>query len=393
MLIQDQESFENLLHRCREHGSFAFDTEFLREDTYWPELCLIQIGLHGEAFAVDPLAEGVNCNLLVELLCDPEIEVIVHAGQQDMEIFFCKSEALPRNLFDTQVAAALMGYGDSIGYSRLVLEMLGVKLSKGESRTHWERRPLTKRQLDYALNDVLYLEELRDRLSEDLSSRGRKEWLAEELAFYQDGNLYRRDPMSFYSRVKGAARLNRRELAILRVLAAWREEEARRRNKPRKRIVSDDKMIEVARRKPRTIERLRESRGFHRKFVERNGKIILELVAEGLEVAKEECPKRVNREGRDPELSLALDLLDTFLKTRAKELHMSPAYLASRGDLYDLVKSRADGRDAPADLRVLGGWRKELVGKDLLGLLAGRYRLSLDPAGMGVVIHQVEDAG
>ena len=197
MLIQDQESFEDLLHRCREHGSFAFDTEFLREDTYWPELCLIQIGLHGEAVAVDPLAEGIDCSLLFELLCDPEGEGIVHAGQQDMEIFFCKSEALPQNLFDTQVAAALMGYGDSIGYSRLVLELLGVKISKGESRTHWERRPLTKRQLDYALNDVLYLEQMRDLLREKLSMRGREEWLAEELAFYQDGNLYRRDPRTF----------------------------------------------------------------------------------------------------------------------------------------------------------------------------------------------------
>ncbi len=393
MLIRDQESFEDLLHRCREHGSFAFDTEFLREDTYWPQLCLIQIGLHGEAFAVDPLAEGIDCSLLVELLCDPEVEVIVHAGQQDMEIFFCKSEALPQNLFDTQVAAALMGYGDSIGYSRLVDEVLGVKISKGESRTHWERRPLTERQLDYALNDVLYLEQLRDLLRDKLSKRGREEWLAEELAFYQDGNLYRREPRSFYSRVKGAARLNRRELAILRVLAAWREEEARRRNKPKKRIVSDDKLIEVARRKPTSIERLSESRGFHRKFVDRNGKIIVELVAEGLKVANEECPKRVNREGRDPELSLALDLLDTFLKTRAKELDMSPAYLASRGDLYDLVKSRTDGKDAPPGLRVLGGWRRELVGEDLLGLLAGKYRLSLDLAGAGVVIHQVEDAG
>ena len=234
---------------------------------------------------------------------------------------------------------------------------------------------------------------MRDLLREKLSMRGREEWLAEELAFYQDGNLYRRDPRTFYSRVKGAARLNRKELAILRVLAAWREEEARRRNKPKKRIVSDDKLIEVARRKPTSIERLRESRGFHRKFVERNGKIIVELVAEGLKVAKEDCPKRVNREGRDPELSLALDLLDTFLKTRAKELDMSPAYLASRGDLYNLLKSRAEGKDAPSDLRILRGWRRELVGDDLLGLLAGKYRLSLDPAGMGVVIHQVEDAG
>lgn len=393
MLIQDQESFEDLLQRCREHGSFAFDTEFLREDTYWPELCLIQIGLKGEAVAVDPLAKGMDCSMLVELLCDPEVEVIVHAGQQDMEIFFCKSEALPLRIFDTQVAAALLGHGDSIGYSRLVEEMLKVKLSKGESRTHWERRPLSQRQLDYALNDVLYLEELRDLLGEKLRKRGREGWLEEELTFYQDGDLYRREPMTFYPRVKGAARLNRRELAILRILAAWREEEARRRDKPRKRIVSDDKLIEIARRKPVSIERLGESRGFHRKFIERNGKVILELVARGLDVSDRECPSRVNREGRDPALALALDLLDTFLKTRAKELDMSPAYLASRGDLYDLVKSRVDGGDAPAALRVLCGWRRKLVGEDLLGFLAGKYSLSIDSGEVAVISHQVDETG
>ena len=393
MLIQDQEPFEDLLQRCREHGSFAFDTEFLREDTYWPELCLIQIGLKGEAVAVDPLAKGMDCSMLVELLCDPEVEVIVHAGQQDMEIFFCKSEALPLRIFDTQVAAALLGHGDSIGYSRLVEEMLKVKLSKGESRTHWERRPLSQRQLDYALNDVLYLEELRDLLGEKLRKRGREGWLEEELTFYQDGDLYRREPMTFYPRVKGAARLNRRELAILRILAAWREEEARRRDKPRKRIVSDDKLIEIARRKPVSIERLRESRGFHRKFIERNGKVILELVARGLDVSDRECPSRVNREGRDPALALALDLLDTFLKTRAKELDMSPAYLASRGDLYDLVKSRVDGGDAPAALRVLCGWRRKLVGEDLLGFLAGKYSLSIDSGEVAVISHQVDETG
>ena len=394
MLIQDQNSFEGLLRRRREHGSFAFDTEFLRENTYWPELCLIQIGLRGESVAVDPLAEGINCDLLVELLQDPDVEVIVHAGQQDMEIFFYKSEALPARIFDTQVAAALcLKNADSIGYSRLVERLCEVKLSKGESRTHWERRPLTSRQLDYALNDVLYLEKLRDILGTRLRELGREGWLDEELAFYQDGNLYRRDPMTFYSRVKGAARLDRRELAILRVLAAWREEEARKRNKPRKRIVSDDKLIEISRRKPASVERLSESRGMHRRFIERNGKSILKMVRKGLDVPVEECPARVNREGRDPEFGLALDVLDIFLKTRAKELDMAPAYLASRGDLYDLVKASAAGRAASAEVRVLSGWRHELVGDDLLGLLAGNYSLSLAPGNAEVVVRRLDGSG
>ena len=394
MLIQDQNAFEDLLRRCREHGSFAFDTEFLRENTYWPELCLIQIGLRGEALAVDPLAEGINCDLLVELLQDPDVEVIVHAGQQDMEIFFCKSEALPTRIFDTQVAAALcLKNADSIGYSRLVERLCEVKLSKGESRTHWERRPLTGRQLDYALNDVLYLEKLRDVLGEKLRELGRQDWLEEELDFYQDGELYRREPMTFYPRVKGAARLDRRELAILRVLAAWREEEARKRNKPRKRIVSDDKLIEISRRKPSSIERLGESRGMHRRFIERNGKSILKMVKKGLDVPAGECPSRINREGREPELALALDVLDIFLKTRAKELDMAPTYLASRGDLYDLVKGSANGRGASAEVRVLRGWRRELVGDDLLGLLAGNFSLSLDPGNAEVVIQRLDSSG
>ena len=387
MLIHDQKSFEELLQRCREQGSFAFDTEFLRENTYWPELCLIQIGLSGESFAVDPLAEDIDCGMLFELLCDPEVEVIVHAGQQDMEIFFSKSEALPARIYDTQVAAALLGLGDSIGYSRLVEELLGVKLDKGESRTHWDRRPLTDRQLKYALNDVLYLEKMRDLLNEKLGELGREDWLEEELAFYQDGNLYRRDPMTLYPRVKGATRLDRRELAILRFLAAWREEEARRKDKPRKRIVSDDKLIEISRRKPSSIERLCESRGMHRRFVDRNGKALLKMVRQGLDVPRDECPTSIKREGRDPGLALALDLLDTFLRTRAKELSMSPAYLASRGDLYDLVKATAGGGEAASGVRVLAGWRRELVGEDLLGLLAGKYSLSIDPETAGVVIH------
>ncbi|MFP6632580.1 MAG: ribonuclease D [Planctomycetota bacterium] len=392
MLIRDQKIFEDLLDRCREQGSFAFDTEFLRENTYWPELCLIQIGIEGEAFAVDPLAEDIDCGPLFELLCDPGVEVIVHAGQQDMEIFFCKSEALPLRIFDTQVAAALLGLGDSIGYSRLVDELLEIRLSKGEARTHWERRPLTDRQLDYALNDVLYLERMRDILKEKLGELGRAGWLEEELAFYQDSELYRRDPMTIYPRVKGAARLDRRELAILRFLAAWREEEAREKNKPRKRIVSDDKLIEISRRKPSSIERLGESRGMHRRFIDRNGKALLEMVRQGLDVPAAECPSSIKREGRDPGLALALDLLDTFLRTRAKELSMSPAYLASRGDLYDLVKATSAGRGgASSDVRVLSGWRRELVGEDLLGLLAGRYSLSLDPETAAVVIRDSAD--
>lgn len=370
---------------AREAGRFALDMEFERERTYRATLQLIQVCVDERESLVDPLAVE-DLEPLWDLIEDPEVQVLVHAGSQDMEIFHDHAQRVPRNVFDTQVAAALVGLGEQPGYADLVRRLLDVRLKKGERTTDWGRRPLTDAQMEYALDDVRYLHAVHARLEEMLADLGRRAWLDEELAQYAEESTYVKDPRMLWMRVSRHRSLDPRGLAILRELAQWREETAARRNIPRNRVVQDDVMIDICRRRPRKQEQLSALRRLHPKEAERSGPALLDCVARGLEVPDEELPRLPVIRMEDPQQELCADLLAVYLKYRSKKLKIAPSYLATRKDLSRLVAATSAGDAGPGQLPILTGWRHELIGHELVEFLAGQTTLAVRPQKLRLTI-------
>ncbi|MGH7725430.1 MAG: ribonuclease D, partial [Candidatus Eiseniibacteriota bacterium] len=313
MYVDTKPALERTISELRAHGSFGLDMEFQRERTYRPRLQLVQVSLPGDPRLIDPLALS-DLDPLWDAIADPALEKIVHAGGQDMEIVFARSGLVPMNVFDTQVAAALLGLGDQIGYANLIGRMLSRRLKKGETITDWAVRPLSKAQLDYALDDVRYLHELRNRLWDRLTELGRHSWLREELEHYEDRATYDKDPRMLWTRISRMRSLDRRGLAILRELAQWREEEAQRRDEPRGRIVSDETLVEIARRVPKKPEDMRPLRMLHPRELARSGPAIVEAVRRGLDVSDSECPRPEPIRPEDDRFSITVDLLEVVLR-------------------------------------------------------------------------------
>ena len=387
MFVRSADEFSKLMDHLRQTGSFAIDTEFVREETYRPQLCLVQLGTHDDVWLVDPF-EISDMTPLVELLADASVEKIVHAGQQDFEIFFAGTEEVPRKIFDTQVAAALLGRGTQISYGRLVEAALGVTIKKGEQYTDWSRRPLRKAQVEYAKGDVLHLPRLRDCLFADLSERGRGAWLEDELRFYQDPTTYVRPPRELYRRVKGAARLQPRELGILRELAEWRETEATQRDRPRNRIVRDDCLLELARRAPKNHDAISQVRGIHPRLLKRSAKDILRCVEQGKSLPASELPASLEKDPLDERVELAVNLLDTVLQALSAETEVAATYIGTKRDLTELAKRCLCGdREVQEgdDLRLLQGWRYELAGRNLVAVLGGNAVVRIDDGHVRIV--------
>lgn len=394
-MIQEAGALEKLCDELRERGTFVIDTEFLRESSYRPRLCLVQIGTRDAIHLIDPL-ELPHVDPLLELMLDPSIEKVVHSGEQDMEIFFAMRREPPRNVIDVQVAAALLGLGESISYARLVQEVLGVRLSKVETFTDWSRRPLTSSQLEYARDDVRYLYGLRDHLIDRLEELGRRDWLHEELLQYEEPGCYVRDPGSLFRKVKGSQRLDPRQLGVLRELAAWREEEAERLDWPRGRVIADESLLELARRAPRTLDSVAAVRGVHPQLLRRSGQEILDRVQRGLLVDEALLPQPLERRADDEELALVVDLLEIVLRARAAEARIAPAYVASRKQLLELARRAATGAlsEVGAEpLELLTGWRRRIAGGALLDLLQGRSALSVDPVRARVEVEARRELG
>lgn len=367
---------------CRElaaAGSFGLDMEFQRETTYFPKLQLVQVAFGERVVIVDPLALP-DLRPFYELMADPAVEKVFHAGGQDMEIVHIASGRVPRAVFDTQIGAALVGFGEQTSYGTLVSRILGVSLSKLETGTDWARRPLTPAQLDYARDDVRYLLEMRAAIGRRLEDLGRVSWASEEMAYYEQESTYVRDPATLYTRMKKTGRLNRRELAVLRELAIWRDREAAARDRPRARVVSDEVLADIARRAPTSVDELRLLRGLFPKEIKRSGEAIVAAVGRALALPKAEWPPIPSRRRDDEELAPTADLLDIALRARAMEADIGPSYLGGRQALTDLVRwvrdGAMDGEDPP---KLLRGWRRELVGEHLVEIARGRGALSVDP--------------
>ena len=372
-LITKSAPLAELVERLAKHPFVAVDTEFMRENTYWPELCLIQIASAEEAAAIDPKADLDMGPLLDLLVKNHDVLKVFHAGSQDLEIVHHLTGKVPSPLFDTQIAAMALGHGEQVGYSNLIESMLGHSLDKGARFTDWSRRPLDKRQIDYAIADVTHLANIFPKLLEKLRKSGRGGWLDEEMERLADTSSFAFEPSEAWKRLRLPSR-NPAVLGRLKALAAWRETEARTKNIPRGRIVKDDTMVELASHPPKTQDDLGRVRGLSAGW--RNNDIGARLMT-ALQGAKpldaDELPSREpRRPGLTKDAALVSDLLKLLLKIRAKETGVAPKLIARSDDLESLAAGVRE------DLNILSGWRFEEFGRDALALVEGRLGFAIE---------------
>jgi ribonuclease D len=364
-----------LTHFCaRQMGSsfVAVDTEFMRERTYWPILCLVQVAGPEEAAAIDPLAPGIDLTPLLTLMADESTLKVFHAARQDVEIFFNLSDTVPRPLFDTQIAAMVCGFGDAASYETLVGKLAQASLDKSSRFTDWSRRPLTERQIRYALADVVHLRTVYEKLQQRLTSNGRANWFAEEMAELSNSETYRSDPGEAWRRFRLRGRADPRFFGVLREVAAWRETAARLRNLPRGRIMRDEAVLEIAAHVPRTIEALARTRSLGKGVAEgKLGSEILEAIQRGLADMAALEPPAPPRADPPPGLGPLVELLRVLLKQRCEEHQVAQKLLATVEDL------EAIAADDEAPVRALSGWRREIFGRDALALKHGRLALTV----------------
>jgi ribonuclease D len=356
----------------------CLDTEFHRESTYYAEFALLQIYGNGQCWVIDPIRLD-DMSILWDVICDPNIIKVFHAGRQDVEIIVKEAGRMPLPLFDTQIAAALLGFGQQVGFGNLVQRITKKMLPKGESFTDWKGRPLTKKQLDYAADDVIWLMPVYQHLLERLQAQGRADWLAEEQTVLCDETTYNNDESRIFWRVKGVNKLKGRHLAALRELAAWREREAKRKDIPRRRMLADDPLVEIARRDKLDAEILGRMRGIHAGFIKRFGVSVLRVWRQGMDTPETEWPGHKTRRHNTTGTDLRLEMLDTLARLKAEEGEISSSILASKSELAELASWGFRCKGDPPELACLHGWRYELVGHDLLRLLHGEVCLHLNP--------------
>jgi ribonuclease D len=366
--------------KAREHGRFGIDTEFMGEGRYRSLLCLVQVAVDDgdddvEVSILDPLEEGAfDPQPLADLLADPDIEVVLHAGRQDVALLRRVWGTDIVNVFDTQIAAGFAGMRAQIGYEGLLSELLGVRLQKSASFTKWDARPLSPEQAEYAREDVLHILQARDALVARLERTGRLSWAVEECRMLESISD-ERDIDQVLERLPRMAGMDGGVRAVARALVAWREETAREADKPVSSVLQDAALVEIARRKPKSMERLTQIRGLHEGILRRRGKAIIEAVERGREA--DPIPSNVERgPGPSPKDGPLIALSEALVRGRALEADLAYELLATRADLQAIVTSVRERIDPP-DVRTLQGWRREVVGDELLELLAGRRLLSV----------------
>jgi ribonuclease D len=369
IVVEDEPALDALVSAARAGGEIALDTEFMRERTYRARLCLVQIATRDDIYLIEP--DDLDLRPLAELIADPAVEVVVHAGQQDLQIFYEKFELSPQNVYDVQIAAGFGGFGASLPYGRLVSSVLGVQISKGESYSDWCRRPLSDAQKRYAADDVRYLLEARQKIIQKLDELGRVEWAMEEMSGITDPDAYANDPQVAWRRVGGRGTLSGRQLAVLRAVAAWREEAAAQRDLPRNWVVKDATLIEIARRTPKSIGALMDIRGMNAKEADRSGRDIMAAVAQGLEATPIESGDSLPRAAQVRARMLS-GLADAIVRSRSERAGVATELVATRGELESVLGEVVSDRLVEDRHRILQGWRRTLAGEAVLELARGR---------------------
>lgn len=376
MYIRTTATLDDFCMQARLEGRLALDLEFIREHSYAPRLALIQVAIQGTCAIIDPL-EISDLSSLLAVVSSPVVLKILHAAAQDLEVLHWHAGSVPKQVFDTQMAAAMAGLGEQLAYGRLVEQLLGVTLLKGESYSDWLQRPLEPSQEAYALDDVRYLLDLHTLLSRRLQELGRADWVAEECHKLTNPALYERDPRMLYRRIRRADTLSSQGLAILRELADWREQEARQRDRPLGSVLQDPILVDLARKAPRTLSDLQRMRGFPVREVERAGAALLGAIERGLAVAESDRPQLWRDHKPSPAEETLVRFLDVCLKTLCQQQKLPSTFVASRSDLETLVRRYRQGRLATEGSPLLEGWRGNLVGQEVLAILDGRVNMHL----------------
>lgn len=387
--ITSPEELGVLCAELKDSPRLALDTEFVGENSFVPKLELIQVATETTAAVIDfpAVLGGSSLDGFWEIVCNPAIQKVVHAGRQDLDLFAAHAGQIPRPFFDTQIAAAMVGFGPQVAYANLVQRVHGTRLAKAHTLADWSVRPLSRDQLAYALEDVAFLLGIHDHLRACLSTRGRLQWADEEFARLGDvvGDT-RREPQERYQRIRGWNQLKPRSVTVLRRLVVWREEEAQRRNVPRARVMRDEVLLLIARHPPRQLHELRAVRGLHGSEVDRSGEQILAAVRAALALPPSAWPAVPNGRKSEPESAGLVELLQAVMKARAAEEEIAPTLLATTTDLQRLVEAGANR--AALDLPLLKGWRRQLLGDLLLDVLEGTVSIAIDPATRKVIWSQ-----
>ena len=368
--IDKPEQLGELCQRIQGESWIAIDTEFLREKTYYPIFCLLQIATPEWVVCVDPIAI-TDLSELFDVINKPDIVKVLHASRQDLEIFYQITGKVTAPVFDTQIAAPLLGFQENPGYAMLVSNFLNVNLSKAHTRTDWSVRPLSPAQIQYAADDVIYLCKIYKIMCQQLQEFGRMDWLDKDFELLKNSELYQISPKNAWLKIKGKNRLTGKQLSIVQALSKWREQTAQTENKPKNWLLRDDLLLELAKLKPETVAELIKFRGMNDRTARRHGKVICQIIND----AKDKLPIPNNDKTKplkktQPQEAV-IDVLTAIVRMRAHENSMNPMILASRKNLEKLLLD--DGDNA-----LLHGWRYSMVGKELQGLLKGQYKVTLN---------------
>ena len=373
MIIKTQKELDDLCAKLADKHYIALDTEFLRDKTYYAGLCLLQVAASGvDAVALDPITTDLDWTPFIALMDDPNIIKVFHAARQDLEIFHDLYKRLPHPVFDTQVAAMVLGYGDQVAYHALVRDLTGHELEKSAQFTDWSRRPLSEKQITYALDDVIYLCQIYEKLEQKLKDKKRVHWVNEEMAHLTSPRTYESHPDNAWQRIK-LRNPKPEALAILRTLAAWREKEAQNRDIPRGRLVKDEALADLSVYKPKDLDGLLQVRTLPNDVAKgKLGPVLLKLIAEARASDKTAWPKPEEKAPFPKKAQAALEMLKMLLRINAAENDVAAKLIATSDDLERLAVE--DEPDVPA----LHGWRREIFGEDALALKNGRIALKLE---------------
>ena len=369
-LINTTSELDELCNHLSNADFVTVDTEFHRESTYWPLLCLIQVGGPDKSYCIDTLNNDIDLTSLYKLLVNPKVIKVFHAARQDIEIFHHQANLIPTPLFDTQIAAMVCGFGESVGYETLVSKIIKINIDKSQRFTDWTRRPLTKKQLSYAISDVEHLREVFKELSIRLDKNKRIDWLKDEMEILTNPQTYNLNPNDAWKRIKSRDK-KPRFLAVLRELAGWRESEAQKQNVPRRRIVKDEVLVELANLKPPDDQAIAQTRLSKFLVKSKYKEDILHAIRIGKKTPEDDCPKVIQKNKLEVGIGSVVELLKVLLKARSEQHNVAVKLIASVNDLQ-LIAS-----DDEANVPSLKGWRREIFGEDAIKLKHGELSISI----------------